>query len=237
MSEPQTVTIPFRSNETTPSLSLDPQAPQWQGISPLWVETPAGPSPHAGKGHFPRVSVRFRAEAESFCLLFCVEDEEGVQAVEHTPNGSVWLDSTVEFFFRPAGETRYINLEMNCLGIPHASLVSDWRRDPETRVLCGRTMMPESLLSRITIITSIPDLPCTREGRPGKTSWQLAVRLPYDVISDLFGRTLRPAPGAVWFANFQKCADKSAHPHWLSWSPLPKLNFHDPDHFGRLLFD
>ena len=40
-------------------------------------------------------------------------------------------------------------------------------------------------------------------------------------------------------ANFYKCGDKTAHPHYLSWSPIdtPKPDFHRPDFFGELLLD
>ena len=38
-------------------------------------------------------------------------------------------------------------------------------------------------------------------------------------------------------ANFYKCGDKTAHPHFLSWNPVgtPSPDFHRPDFFGELL--
>ena len=38
-------------------------------------------------------------------------------------------------------------------------------------------------------------------------------------------------------ANFYKCGDKTAHPHYLSWSPIdtPKPDFHRPEFFGELI--
>ena len=42
-------------------------------------------------------------------------------------------------------------------------------------------------------------------------------------------------PGQTWRGNFYKCADRSSHPHWASWSPLGEpLNFHTPQFFGPL---
>ena len=37
-------------------------------------------------------------------------------------------------------------------------------------------------------------------------------------------------------ANFYKCGDKTAHPHFLSWSPVSteKPDFHRPEFFGEL---
>ena len=39
-------------------------------------------------------------------------------------------------------------------------------------------------------------------------------------------------------ANFYKCADKSAHPHFLAWNRVdtPAPDFHRPDFFGELTF-
>ncbi len=39
-------------------------------------------------------------------------------------------------------------------------------------------------------------------------------------------------------ANFYKCADLSAHPHFLSWNKVdvPTPNFHLPEFFGTLYF-
>ncbi|MCD6337129.1 MAG: hypothetical protein J7M01_02720, partial [Candidatus Marinimicrobia bacterium] len=36
--------------------------------------------------------------------------------------------------------------------------------------------------------------------------------------------------------NLYKCGDKTSHPHWASWSPIDKLNFHQPKHFGEFVF-
>ena len=38
-------------------------------------------------------------------------------------------------------------------------------------------------------------------------------------------------------ANFYKCGDKTAHPHFLSWNPVgtPSPDFHRPEFFGELI--
>jgi hypothetical protein len=49
----------------------------------------------------------------------------------------------------------------------------------------------------------------------------------------------QPKSGVRWKANFYKCADKTSHPHWLTWSPVdyPTPKFHLPQFFGTLEFE
>jgi hypothetical protein len=69
------------------------------------------------------------------------------------------------------------------------------------------------------------------------TTWTLEYRIPLVVLEKVSSVT-RPKHGAVWRANFYKCADKSSNPHWITWSPVEndKPNFHLPGYFGRLEF-
>lgn len=48
----------------------------------------------------------------------------------------------------------------------------------------------------------------------------------------------KPAPGTRWRANFYKCADKTSHPHWLTWAPVdyPKPKFHLSGFLGWIEF-
>ncbi|MBF0230732.1 MAG: hypothetical protein HQK63_14285 [Desulfamplus sp.] len=52
-------------------------------------------------------------------------------------------------------------------------------------------------------------------------------------------KVIIPALNVEWRANFYKCADKTSHPHWLTWSPVdfPKPNFHIHESFGILKFE
>ena len=43
------------------------------------------------------------------------------------------------------------------------------------------------------------------------------------------------ANGHVMEGNFYKCGDHTASPHWGSWVPMPRLDFHDPDSFGTFI--
>ena len=68
----------------------------------------------------------------------------------------------------------------------------------------------------------------------GLQSWRVGVVIPFDLI----GIDSENLPHCIR-ANFYKCGDKTAHPHYLSWSPIdtPKPDFHRPEFFGELLFD
>ena len=52
-----------------------------------------------------------------------------------------------------------------------------------------------------------------------------------------FCRTGVPAKlaGQVWGANVYKCADWTSLPCWLSWKR--NWTFHNPEGFGRLIFE
>jgi hypothetical protein len=44
--------------------------------------------------------------------------------------------------------------------------------------------------------------------------------------------------GKTCNANFYKCGDKLAEPHFIAWSNIdtPKPDFHRPDFFGQVFF-
>ncbi len=74
------------------------------------------------------------------------------------------------------------------------------------------------------------------EELPGPVEYRVGFFLPFS----LFRRTNHapvPVKGTVWHANAYKCGDQTSHPHWLSWRPVSRLNFHLPDCFGQLIFD
>ena len=62
--------------------------------------------------------------------------------------------------------------------------------------------------------------------------WSVGMCVPFDLI----GADPDNLPSSIR-ANFYKCADKSAHPHFLSWNPIdvPSPDFHRPEFFGELI--
>lgn len=132
-------------------------------------------------------------------------------------NGRQWEDSCCEFFVE--GPEGYYNFEINCIGKILAAM-GPARED--------RVRQTQENLNRIRRITSLPVAGVERSGEI--CTWDVAVLIPFD----LFGA----APHVISLrANFYKCGDKTAHPHFVSWSPVdsPKPDFHRPDCFGELI--
>ena len=90
-------------------------------------------------------------------------------------------------------------------------------------------------LDQIQIASSLPKL-ITKEIKQPVT-WTLEYKLPFSILAK-YTEVITPARGVEWKANFYKCADRSSHPHWLTWSivDLPKPDFHRPEFFGTLIF-
>ena len=151
-------------------------------------------------------------------------------------NGRQWEDSCVEFFVQDPDGSRYYNFEINALGKVLACSGADRH---------GRMARPEEEMLQILRFTQnscftsgglIPQTPCVAPlqtiDMEGLHSWRVAVAIPFRLI----GVDPENLPGSLR-ANFYKCGDKTAHPHYLSWSPIPtpKPDFHRPEFFGELV--
>ena len=66
----------------------------------------------------------------------------------------------------------------------------------------------------------------------GIWNWRVTVVIPFSLI----GVDPENLPERLR-ANFYKCGDETAHPHFLSWSPIgtPSPDFHRPEFFGELI--
>ena len=134
----------------------------------------------------------------------------------------VHTDSCVEFFMRRGDDLNYTNFEFNCIGTCLAARsVNHLERTPFT---------PDEykMIRRYTTLQ--------REAFAEKTGiheWELTVAIPF-VLMRLNADNL---PGTIR-GNFYKCADKTAYPHFVTWNPipLPKPNYHCPEHFGEICF-
>ena len=74
--------------------------------------------------------------------------------------------------------------------------------------------------------------------REGPQEWTVTIAVPKRLyaqadlnLTEFSGRTVK--------ANFYKCGDDTAVPHFLSWNPVgvPKPSFHQPDFFGDVYFE
>lgn len=142
--------------------------------------------------------------------------EQNVKAVTTESNGPVWEDSCAEFFVKVPGSKFYYNFETNCIGTGLAA-----KRVSKTE--CEH-FGPEQM-ARIVRRSSLPHKPIdVVDG-----TWTLELEIPFDVLG------LDACPEKL-LANFYKCGDKTAVPHFLSWNLVgsPTPNFHLPEYFGEL---
>lgn len=144
-----------------------------------------------------------------------------MRACNTEDNGRQWEDSCVEVFIKDPENDDYYNFEINPLGKVLACT------GPSRE---GRRARPEDEMEDIL---RFPD---TFEEGPveveGVQSWRVCVVIPFRLIGVESGNL----PESIR-ANFYKCGDKTAHPHFLSWNPIEtqKPDFHTPRFFGKLI--
>ena len=214
------------------------RAPPGVGPGPLRWEDPAWDTADlcpvdrfhpSGSDHRPATVARLLLAADALLLRFTVTDDRYVVARATADQQLVCFDSCVEFFVQPRPDRGHLNFEFNCGGTVLASCVDD-----PTRIPAGFARwrpLPATDLARLAITHSLPVR--VDPELPGPITWDLCCRLPLAVLADAVG----PLPDQGWRANFYKCADRSSHPHWASWSPIgEQLNFHRPSTFGHLAF-
>lgn len=135
-------------------------------------------------------------------------------------NGRQWEDSCVEVFIQDPEDGNYYNFEINALGKVLACTGPDRH---------NRTPRPVEEMEDILRFSQVEGGPIEEEGIH---TWRVGVVIPFYLI----GIDPENLPRSIK-ANFYKCGDKTAHPHFLSWSPVetPKPDFHRPEFFGELI--
>ena len=151
-------------------------------------------------------------------LVFMESAETPPKAVCDTPGGKVHLDSCMEFFVtfdQPSGPA-YLNFEINALGCLHVAFGSD--RYTRERA------EPEDCRRYFGITTMIHP-----EG------WWLRYVIPYAYAKKYY-TGFTGIETAKLAANFYKCGDETASPHWGCWNipVVEKPDFHRPEFFGKL---
>lgn len=169
-------------------------------------------------------SVQFHlAASERYLFVFWRVRGEGLKAVYGIDQEPVWQDSCVETFIAAPDGSGYFNFEMNCIGTMLAA--HQRARGVDTvRLTPGQ-------MAGIIRLTSLPF--GTFPERSGVHEWTAVTGIPFTLLGFAAGE--RPES---LMANFYKCADGSATPHYVSWSPIdtPKPDFHRPEFFGLLNF-
>ncbi len=179
---------------------------------------------------YPHVSCKMLHDGSSMAGFFEVGDRF-VRSVQTEHNASVCTDSCVEFFFAPLPDAGYFNFEINAGGTLHCSHILDHTRTPDGFGKMRKMTAEEC--SCIDIKSSLP--PVIEPEITENTKWHLRFCIPFE----FFDRALDihwEAAASHCRANFFKCGDKTSHPHWASWTELPKTNFHLPECFGELIF-
>ena len=210
--------------EKGPKQGLDWNRPPWRAIKPERLRHHMGDKPV----HFPETEFKIAYDDAAVSVMFRVEDRY-VRALAAGHQESVCADSCVEFFFTPGPDVTkgYFNLEMNCGG----TLLFHFNAAPRR----GTVEIPVADCEKIVKTHSLPAIvdPEITES----VTWTVGYSIPLALLSR-YGPVTTPGPQALWRANFYKCADKTSHPHWLTWAPVddPKPNFHLPRCFGVLEF-
>lgn len=171
-------------------------------------------------------SVLFRiAHTGASILLHYKVTESSVRAKYAEDNSTVCKDSCVEFFFMPAHDGIYYNIECNCAGVLKLAVGMN-RHERETA--------SSEVLKEVKRWSSLPAAPFSEQY--GEISWEMAIVVP---CAAFFKHTFLLLDGMSASGNFYKCGDELRTPHFLSWQPvlLPAPDFHAPLFFGLLEFE
>lgn len=149
--------------------------------------------------------------------------EENPRAIYYNPNGWVYTDSCMEIFIDcfPELHKGYINLEMNANGAAFCSFGTD-------RYARGFL---------IDMGIPHPEVTVTKGEENGRAYWQVRSLLRESTLEKLYGVSAKLESGHKMRANFYKCGDHTATPHWASWAPVGELDFHAPQYFGTLIVE
>ncbi len=128
-------------------------------------------------------------------------------------------DSCVEIFLQRERGEAYINFEFNAAGVcyasHHASPTEGTRFTPEEYSAIQRWATYKG----------------EKRDEKGLHTWELTAIIPWRLLGYDSGQY----PSSLW-GNLYKCADGTAHPHYLSWAPIEEEApaFHRPQFFGEL---
>lgn len=148
--------------------------------------------------------------------------EKNPRAIYYNPNDPVHTDSCMEAFldcFPDLPQYGYIGLEMNANGACHCSFGTS--RHVRNYVLKRGLAHPEVAVERFT--------------QDGADYWRATCLLKNSLLEALYERNCDFASGHRMRGNFYKCGDHTDAPHWGSWSPVERVDFHVPHLFGDLI--
>ena len=191
----------------------------WHAIDQVnWPEYP----------YKPEVEFRIMHSETEIYLQFHVKEQGARATYDYDYGSKPYTDDCVEFFMIPSDrDPSYFNLEMNCIG--HGTFHYGPTRQERHR--CGDEIVHQ-IRRESTLGSEAFGM------REGEQEWTLTIAVPKRLyaqadlnLTSFSGRTVR--------ANFYKCGDDTAVPHFLSWNPVrvPSPSFHQPDWFGEITFE
>jgi hypothetical protein len=183
-----------------------------------------------GGDHRPRTAARLLYDADGIHGIFQVHDRY-VRCVRTNYLDEVWKDSCVEFFAQPKPDQGYFNFEFNCGGAFLCYHIVNPERTADG--FKEFTKVPAEIGRAIHVWPSLPKRIDQEIADP--IVWTLRFFIPFSLFEHYLG-PLGEIPGRLWRGNFFKCADESSHPHWGSWMPVDKFDFHRPSCFGKIRF-
>ena len=184
--------------------------------------------------HHPQVRAKVLYDADGLYLFFKVKDQY-VRSVCTNYQDSVCGDSCVEFFVRPRPDRGYLNFEANCGGTFLLYYIENARR-LRRGGFAQFAPVDKAIFDQVKVYHSMPATVDPEIATP--VEWCLEYFIPVRLFEQVLGEPLGSLPGQTWCANFYKCADRTSHPHWATWSPIGRvLNFHLPQYFAPLKFE
>jgi hypothetical protein len=159
---------------------------------------------------------------DSIFLKYFVR-ERSIRISCNTDNSPVHQDSCVEFFISFENDTKYYNLEFNCIGICSFGF-GESRTD--------RQLIPQEVSSKIKRRAVIKS--CVENGT-SFFNWELTLVIPFEIF---IYHKITSLKGIYCKGNFYKCGDALPEPHFLSWQDIiaEAPNFHLPEFFGSMQF-
>jgi len=181
--------------------------------------------------HRPRTHAKVLYDDAGIYVLMRVADRY-VKCVETRHQGRVWVDSCVEFFVQPAA-TNYFNIEMNCGGAMLLYCVRIPPRGPDGK-FAGHRILTADELAMIRVYHSMPKTTPIEIAEP--VEWCVEYFVP-NALLERYVAPLGPPAQRRWRGNFYKCGDETSHPHFASWHPIGRFDFHQPECFAPLTFE
>ena len=184
-------------------------APIWSEAEEVLVDTYPWGCPFEDP---PQVAAMLQLTDQGLHVLMAC-DETDPRATYTENNDPVCRDSCLECFLS-AGDGGYLNFECNANG----AIWSAFGPDRHHRQFLRDLGLPEP---KVTVHKS-------------PVGWGVEYCIPQEVFTSLYGHSL--AAGDTFCANFYKCGDDTAVPHYAVWNPVvaEAPDYHRPECFGMV---